>query len=311
MLPAAWRPERPGREFAVLREPSLAYKQRQEAPRREVGKAAMPELPEVETTMRALAARLQGRRITALAQRRPDLRFPLPPDLPQRLAGRRIDGFSRRAKYILAALDDGTTILLHLGMSGRLLFDGPPAAAHEHLTFSFDDGTVLRFVDPRRFGMLDLVPGAELERHPRLAGLGLEPLAPGFDGPALGAALAGRTSALKIALMDQRIVVGVGNIYACESLFRAGLSPRRQAGWLRPAQAARLATAIQAVLLEAIEAGGSSLRDYVQANGELGFYQARFAVYGRSDQPCLTCGQPVRRWVQASRATFVCTRCQR
>jgi formamidopyrimidine-DNA glycosylase len=219
--------------------------------------------------------------------------------------------FGRRGKYILGHLDDRHSLVLHLGMSGRLLFDGPPAGPHEHLTFRFDDDTLLRFVDPRRFGMLDLAPTVQLEAHPRLAGLGLEPLADGFDGPALSAALAGRQSALKLALMDQRVVVGVGNIYACESLFRARLSPRRTAGHLRPREAARLAGAIRGVLTEAIAAGGSSLRDYVQTDGELGFFQDRFAVYGRSGRPCPVCGRSIRRAAQANRATFHCPRCQR
>jgi formamidopyrimidine-DNA glycosylase len=271
----------------------------------------MPELPEVETIARALGARLAGRRITALEQRRPDLRFPLPPRLVARLVGRQVLGVARRAKYILAELDDGQTLLLHLGMSGRLLFDGPAAGPHEHLTFGFDDGTRLRFVDPRRFGMLDLTPTADLEAHPRLAGLGLEPLDPGFTGRALGAVLAGRRSPLKSALMDQRLVVGVGNIYACESLHRARLSPRRTAGFLRPIQAERLAAAVRTVLNEAIAAGGSSLRDYVQTDGELGFFQDRFAVYGRAGLPCAVCGRPIEKLVQASRATFWCRRCQR
>jgi formamidopyrimidine-DNA glycosylase len=271
----------------------------------------MPELPEVETTMRALAARLRGRQIAALDQRRPDLRFPLPERLAERLIGRRLIGFGRRAKYILGHLDDQQTLLLHLGMSGRLLFDGPPAGPHEHLTFHFDDASCLRFVDPRRFGMLDLTPTAALQTHPRLAALGLEPVVAGFDGPALVAALAGRQTALKLALMDQRVVVGVGNIYACEGLFRARLSPRRTAGHLRPRETARLAGALRAVLLEAIEAGGSSLRDYVQTDGQLGFFQERFAVYGLAGQPCRVCGAPIRRIAQANRATFFCPYCQR
>jgi formamidopyrimidine-DNA glycosylase len=261
--------------------------------------------------VRALAARLPGRRITALEQRRPDLRFPLPLELATRLLGRRVLALGRRAKYILAALDDDQTLLLHLGMSGRLLFDGLPAGPHEHVTFGFDDGTILRFVDPRRFGMLDLAPSAGLAAHPRLAGLGLEPLDAGFTGKALSQVLAGRRSPLKSALMDQRLVVGVGNIYACESLHRARLSPQRSAGFLRPAQTARLAAAIQAVLHEAIAAGGSSLRDYVQTDGELGFFQDRFAVYGRAGLPCLVCARPIERLVQANRTTFWCRRCQR
>ena len=271
----------------------------------------MPELPEVETIMRALGARLCGRRIAALDQRRPDLRFPLPERLAERLVGRGVQSFSRRAKYILGHLDDRHTLLLHLGMSGRLLFDGPPAGPHEHLTFHFDDASCLRYVDPRRFGMLDLTPTARLETHPRLVGLGLEPLDPGFDGAALVRALAGRQTALKLALMDQRMVVGVGNIYACESLFRARLSPRRIAGHLRVREAARLADAIRAVLTDAIAAGGSSLRDYVQADGKLGFFQDRFAVYGLGGQPCRACDAPIQRIAQASRTTFYCPRCQR
>jgi formamidopyrimidine-DNA glycosylase len=271
----------------------------------------MPELPEVETTMRGLAAALTGRRITTLVQRRPDLRFPLPERLTERLVGRRVAGFARRAKYILAELDEGETLLLHLGMSGRLLLGGPPAGPHEHLTFGFDDGSLLRFVDPRRFGMLDLAPTSELAHHPRLAGLGLEPLDATFDGAALARVLAPSRSPLKVALMDQRRVVGVGNIYACESLFLARLSPARPAGGLRPAQSRRLAAAIRTVLEAAIGAGGSSLRDYIQVSGELGVFQDRFAVYDRADTPCPVCRRPIVRLVQANRATYMCTRCQR
>jgi formamidopyrimidine-DNA glycosylase len=271
----------------------------------------VPELPEVETTMRALARRLENRRFTAVEQRRADLRFTLPQDLPRRLVGRRLQGFARRAKFIELMLDDGNTMLLHLGMSGRLLFDGDPAGPHEHLTFHFDDGTVLRFVDPRRFGMLDLWPTAGLGAHKWLAHLGLEPLGNSFDGPALLARLAGRHVALKVAIMDQRHVVGVGNIYASESLFRAGLSPRRLAATVGPGRAHRLAASIRQVLLDAIDAGGSSLRDYVQSNGELGNFQRMFSVYDRAGRPCPTCATPIRRLVQAARATFHCPRCQR
>jgi formamidopyrimidine-DNA glycosylase len=274
-------------------------------------RTAMPELPEVETTMRALAARLIGRQITGVVQRRADLRVPIPERLAERVVGCRLIGFARRAKYIVAHLDDRHSLLMHLGMSGRLLFGGPPAGRHEHLTFDFDDGTVLRLVDPRRFGLLDLVPTPRLDSHPRLAGLGLEPLDPGFDGATLAAALAGRHSALKLALMDQRLVVGVGNIYACESLFRARLSPRRRAGDVRLREAERLAAALRAVLSEAIDAGGSSLRDYVQTDGQLGFFQERFAVYGLDGRPCQVCGRAIRRLVQANRSTFYCARCQR
>ncbi|MEZ5826347.1 MAG: bifunctional DNA-formamidopyrimidine glycosylase/DNA-(apurinic or apyrimidinic site) lyase [Geminicoccaceae bacterium] len=270
----------------------------------------MPELPEVETTMRAMCSRLEGRRILGVEQKRADLRFPLPPLLPERLEGRIVDRFERRAKYIVMHLSDGLTALMHLGMSGRFLFDGEPCGAHEHLTFRFDDGTVLRYVDPRRFGMLDLVDSDEWREHRWLSSLGHEPLSPSFDGKALQACLAGRMQAVKTAIMDQRLVVGVGNIYASESLFRAGISPARKAATIGPVRSERLAGAIREVLLEAIDAGGSSLRDYVAADGQLGNFQSFFRVYGREEQACVQCGRPVRRTVQGGRATFFCGHCQ-
>lgn len=271
----------------------------------------MPELPEVETAMRGLEARLVGRTIVRVAQHRADLRFPLPDALPERLSGCRILRFDRRAKYILALLDNGHRLILHLGMSGRLLFDGHDAGRHEHLTFQFDDGTVLRYVDPRRFGMLDLVAEDKLASHPRLAGLGLEPLDPAFDAKALKNALGGRASHIKVAIMNQKLIVGVGNIYACESLFRAKLSPLRQADSLTAVDFRRLAHAIKTVLRAAIDAGGSSLRDYVQTDGELGYFQHHFDVYGRADEPCPACQCPIKTLVQANRSTFYCARCQR
>lgn len=271
----------------------------------------MPELPEVETIARGLARRLVGRRILAVEQRRADLRFALPERLAERLAGRRLLGVDRRAKYILADLEGGSTLLLHLGMSGRLVLDGAPRGPHEHLTFAFEGGTLLRFVDPRRFGMLDLWPTDRLAEHRLLRGLGVEPLDPGFDGATLLRLLRGRRVALKTALMDQRLVVGVGNIYANEALFRAGLSPRRQAFTVGPARAARLARAVREVLEEAIAKGGTSLRDYVQADGELGSFQGEFRVYDRAGEPCPACGRPIRRIVQGGRASFFCAGCQR
>lgn len=271
----------------------------------------MPELPEVETAMRGLETRLLGRKITSFVQHRADLRFPLPPALPDRLIGCRFVAFSRRAKYILAALDNDHTLLLHLGMSGRLLFDGDEVAKHEHLTFGFDDGSKLRYVDPRRFGMLDLVAASALPNHPRLVDLGLEPLDPTFDGKALRTKLTKRHSPIKVAIMNQKLVVGVGNIYACESLFRAGIAPGHEASSLKSRHYMRLAETIRAVLAEAIEAGGSSLRDYVQTDGELGYFQHQFEVYGRADLPCLVCGHPIKTIVQANRTTFYCGRCQR
>lgn len=271
----------------------------------------MPELPEVETTVRALRARLRGLRLERVEVRRPDLRGPLPVDLAARLAGRRWLGFARRAKYILVELEHGDTLLLHLGMSGRLLLDGSPRGPHEHLTFRFTGGPVLRFVDPRRFGMVDLWPTPDLAAHPRLAGLGPEPLEPAFDAKTLADRLAGRRSPVKAALLDQRTVVGIGNIYACEALFEARIDPRRESGTLGPRRVARLVRAVRHVLLRAIDEGGSSLRDYVAADGRLGNFQNRFAVYDREGRPCPRCARPVRRIVQSGRSTFFCAACQR
>ena len=232
--------------------------------------------------------------MTGLVQRRADSASRCRRSWASACAAGPCSGFARRAKYIECFLDDGTVLLLHLGMSGRLVFDGEPCGPHEHLTFAFDDGTILRFVDPRRFGMLDLWPAATLAEHRWLAHLGLEPLDAGFNGRGPAPALAGRRTALKVALMDQRLVVGVGNIYASESLFRARLDPARAAGSLGAREARRLARSVRAVLLEAIEAGGSSLRDYVQSNGELGNFQRSFRVYDRAGEPCTVCAQTGR-----------------
>ena len=271
----------------------------------------MPELPEVETVTRALRARLLGRSFKGVVQRRADLRFPLPSNLEVLLVGRRLVRITRRAKFVQAHLDDGQTLLLHLGMSGRLLFDGPSQGVHEHLTFAFDDRTILRFVDPRRFGMLDLYPTAVLAGHRWLRHLGLEPLSSAFTKEALHAALQARRVALKTALLDQRLVAGLGNIYANEALFRAGLAPARAVATLELPAIGILVTAVRTVLREAIDAGGSSLRDYVQASGELGSFQRNFQVYDRDRLPCFGCGGQVLRFVQAGRASFHCERCQR
>ncbi len=275
----------------------------------------MPELPEVETIRRGLALRISGRHIVRAELRRPDLRRPFPPMLAERLEGARIGALTRRGKYILVELDETGLLLLHLGMSGRITAGGPeiPEAKHDHVVLSLDDGTVVRFNDPRRFGLLDYLPRGTEAAHPLLAGLGPEPLAPGFDGAYLGRALAGKLTPIKAALLDQRIVAGLGNIYVCEALFRARLAPRRLAATVIGARAARLAAAIRAVLGEAIAAGGSSLRDYVQANGELGYFQHRWAVYGREGEPCpgCSCAEGVRRIVQSGRSTFFCAKRQR
>jgi formamidopyrimidine-DNA glycosylase len=275
----------------------------------------MPELPEVETVRRGLALKISGRRIVRSELRRPDLRRPFPPALAARLDGARIGALGRRGKYILIELDSDGLLLLHLGMSGRITVGSAalPAAPHDHVILMLDNGTVLRFNDPRRFGLVDYLKRGDEAQHPLLAELGPEPLDASFDGAYLGAALAGKLSPIKAALLDQRVVAGLGNIYACEALFRARVSPRRLAGSIGSARAARLAAAIKSVLTDAIAAGGSSLRDYVQADGALGYFQHRWAVYGHEGDPCpgCDCGGGVRRIVQSGRSTFFCAKRQR
>ena len=275
----------------------------------------MPELPEVETVRRGLALRMSGRRIVRAELRRPDLRRPFPPMLAERLDGAQIGGLTRRGKYILIELDATGLLLLHLGMSGRITTGGPgdADAKHDHVVLTLDDGTVVRLNDARRFGVLDYLRRGEEVSHPLLAGMGPEPLGPDFDGAYLARALAGKMTPIKSALLDQRIVAGLGNIYVCEALYRAGVSPRRLAATVTGARAARLASAIREVLTEAIEAGGSSLRDYVQANGELGYFQHRWAVYGKEGEKCpgCSCAEGVRRITQAGRSTFYCAKRQR
>jgi formamidopyrimidine-DNA glycosylase len=275
----------------------------------------MPELPEVETVRRGLALKMTGRRIVAAELRRPDLRRPFPPELAERLGGAEIGALGRRGKYILIELDGDGMLLLHLGMSGRVTAGpaGAPAVRHDHVVLRLDDGTVVTLNDPRRFGTLDYLRKSEADRHPLLAGLGPEPLGPDFTATYLAQKLAGRITPIKAALLDQRVVAGLGNIYVCEALYRAGILPKRLAGTIGRGRAERLVAAIRAVLEEAIEAGGSSLRDYVQANGELGYFQHRWAVYGREGEPCpgCTCREGVRRIVQSGRSTFFCVRRQR
>lgn len=280
----------------------------------------MPELPEVETVRRGLAPHLVGRRIVRVDQRRPDLRWPMPPDLVQVLTGARVTDLRRRSKYILADLDRDASLLLHLGMSGRVRIEGEGLGQfhhdasilprHDHLVLTTEDGTTITLNDARRFGAVDFVRG---EGHPLLAALGPEPLDDGFTPERLAAALAGRRTPIKAALLDQRIVAGLGNIYVCEALFRAGIHPTRPAGRIGPERMARLHAAIREVLLQAIEAGGSSLRDHRQTSGELGYFQHSFHVYGREGQPCLRegCGGRLRRIVQGGRSTWYCPVCQR
>ena len=275
----------------------------------------MPELPEVETVRRGLALKISGRRILRAQLRRSDLRRPFPPALAARLEGALIGALSRRGKYILIELNADGLLLLHLGMSGRVTAGSAalPPARHDHVVLTLDDGTAIRFNDARRFGLIDYVRRADAAQHPLLAGLGPEPLEPGFDGAYLGATLAGKLSTVKATLLDQRVVAGLGNIYVCEALFRAGLSPRRLAASIGRGRAERLAAAIRSVLTEAIAAGGSSLRDYVQADGALGYFQHHWAVYGREGNPCpgCDCGKGVRRIVQSGRSTFFCAKRQR
>jgi formamidopyrimidine-DNA glycosylase len=275
----------------------------------------MPELPEVETVRRGLALKMTGRHIVTAELRRQDLRRPFPPMLARRLTGAAIGELKRRGKYILIELDDDGTLLLHLGMSGRITAGpgGTPHALHDHVVLTLDDGTVVRFNDARRFGLLDYMRRGDEGVHPLLAGMGPEPLGPGFDRSYLEQKLAGKMTPIKAALLDQKIVAGLGNIYVCEALYRAGLSPRRLAATVIGARAGKLAAAIRAVLSDAIEAGGSSLRDYVQADGELGYFQHHWAVYGREGEPCpgCSCREGVRRIVQSGRSTFFCAKKQR
>ncbi|WP_300975189.1 bifunctional DNA-formamidopyrimidine glycosylase/DNA-(apurinic or apyrimidinic site) lyase [Sphingomonas sp. LHG3406-1] len=268
----------------------------------------MPELPEVETTVRGLAQVLEGRRLTRIEPRRADLRRPFPVDLGQRLTGARVTGLGRRAKFGLIHTDRDDSLIFHLGMSGRWRIDPAEEEPHDHLLLETDDGHRLVLNDPRRFGSVDLVPTAELDGWPAFAELGPEP----FDltPEELKRRLAGRSAAIKLLLLDQGIVAGLGNIYVCEALHRAGISPKRAGGKVSLDRLKRLVPAIHDVLAEAIEAGGSTLRDYAQPSGELGYFSKSFAVYDREGSPC-ACGGTVKRFVQGGRSTFHCPACQR
>jgi len=276
----------------------------------------MPELPEVETVCRGLAGVLEGHRFADVVVRRPDLRIPFPERFAGRLKGRRVQKIHRRAKYILMDLDDGNVLIVHLGMAGRMLIlkKTAPPGPHDHVLFTTDDGAEIRYNDPRRFGLMDLAPANGLDSHRLFGHLGVDPLGESFTPAFLHAALKGRTTTIKTALLDQRIVVGVGNIYASESLHRARISPRRKAGTVSKAKIAALVSAVKDVLAEAIAAGGSSLRDHVQPSGELGYFQHSWRVYGRAGEIC-SCAAgksdaKIRRIVQGGRSTFYCARCQ-
>ena len=280
----------------------------------------MPELPEVETVRQGLADVLEGRRLHRVQAMRPDLRFPLPENFEGRLSGRQVEKLARRGKYLLIHLQERLTLIAHLGMSGRFrIFNTspPPLERHDHVVFEAEGGISVRFNDPRRFGFMDLADTDTLAGHKMLKNMGPEPLANNFNGPVLAAALKGRKSPIKAALLDQSVIAGMGNIYVSEALFRAGLSPKRKSGTVQGGRAENLARAIRDVLNEAIAAGGSSLRDHRQPSGELGYFQHSFAVYGCTGQPCpgCTCDPTrtggIRRITQSGRSTFYCAAKQR
>jgi formamidopyrimidine-DNA glycosylase len=286
----------------------------------------MPELPEVETVRRGLEPALAGARLERVEARRPDLRFPLPDGFVQRLTGARIETLARRAKYLLARLDRGDTLVMHLGMTGRFEIEGgevarqpgefyyaaPADPKHAHVVFETDGGRRVTYFDPRRFGYMDLIATDGLSLHPWFDGLGPEPLGADFTVAYLGAALAGRRQSIKATLLDQRIVAGLGNIYVSEALHRARISPLRGAGEVSAARLKPLVAAVRTVLEEAIAAGGSTLRDYAGADGALGYFQHRFRVYDHEGQACARSGCPgmIERIVQGGRSTFFCATCQ-
>ncbi len=283
----------------------------------------MPELPEVETVVCGLAPAMTGAVIAQADVNRPDLRWPFPVDMSARLSGQKVLQLRRRSKYILADLASGESLLIHLGMSGRMLVSGDPLGQfvhdhpapekHDHVVLHMDNGARITFNDPRRFGAMDLMETATAASHKLLAVLGPEPLGNDFHETHLIAALKGRMMPIKSALLDQKIVAGLGNIYVCEALYRGRIHPARKAGRISKPRIAALVPIIRQVLAEAIEAGGSSLRDFRQADGEMGYFQHNFDVYGREGAPCRTpdCGQPIRRIVQSGRSSFYCPSCQR
>jgi formamidopyrimidine-DNA glycosylase len=271
----------------------------------------VPELPEVETARRGIEPRLAGHRITGIVVRNPALRWPVPPELALKLPGRRVAAVRRRGKYLLVDCGGGT-LIVHLGMSGslRIVPAESPPAPHEHVDLQLDDGSALRLRDPRRFGAVLWTEDDPLA-HPLLARLGPEPLTAAFSGDALYRATRGRRVAIKHALMDSRVVAGVGNIYASEALFRARVRPGTAAGRLTRERCRRVAAAVKATLRAAVKAGGTSLRDFVNTDGDLGYFQLKLWVYGRAGEPCRECGKPIRGRRTGQRSTFYCPSCQR
>lgn len=270
----------------------------------------MPELPEVETTVAGLRPVLEGQVLTLVEPRRADLRWPIPVDLRQRLTGARVIGLSRRAKYGLIAVDRGDTLIFHLGMSGRWRIDPESIGTHDHLILETGAGHVLALNDPRRFGSLDLVRTDAWESFSPFTRMGPEPLSGAFDGRHLATVFEGKAAPVKAALLDQRIVAGLGNIYVCEALHMAGITPTRPSGQIGRGRLDRLAAAIKEVLSAAILAGGSTLRDYARPDGELGYFSKQWRVYGREGETC-HCGTVIRRRVDSGRSTFFCPKCQR
>ncbi|MBW8744369.1 MAG: bifunctional DNA-formamidopyrimidine glycosylase/DNA-(apurinic or apyrimidinic site) lyase [Sphingomonas sp.] len=271
----------------------------------------MPELPEVETTVRGLRPVLEGRRLTKVEARRADLRHAIPVDLRQRMTGAIVTGLGRRAKYGLIDTDRGDTLIFHLGMSGRWRIDPDEIGKHDHLILETDAGHRLALNDPRRFGSLDLVPTADLDDFPAFKALGPEPLGPELSTDYLAQKLEGRIAPIKLLLLDQRVIAGLGNIYVCEALNVARIDPRKPGGQVSGPQLKRLVDAIPRVLESAIEAGGSSLRDYARPDGELGYFSKQFRVYGREGETCPYDGGIIRRQVDGGRSTFFCPKCQK
>jgi formamidopyrimidine-DNA glycosylase len=285
----------------------------------------MPELPEVETVRRGLAPAMEGKRIVSAELRRPDLRFPFPSRFVERVTGARVEKMGRRAKYLVADLSTGEALIMHLGMTGRFTVSkGKRTKApgvfhheagddpkHDHMVFDMGGGVRVTFNDARRFGFVELWPSVELESYPGFEGMGPEPISNEFSGAFLKEAFAGKKAPVKAALLDQRVVAGLGNIYVCEALFRAGISPKREAGSIRGDRLETLAREVRQVIEEAIKAGGSSISDFASASGELGYFQHTFRVYDREGEPCSKCGREIKRLVQSGRSTFWCSFDQR
>lgn len=281
----------------------------------------MPELPEVETVRRGLSPAMQGAKIDRLEVNRADLRFPFPDRFQDRVEGTTITHMGRQAKFLVTELSSGEALIMHLGMSGRFTVNAASTAdfhhdpgtnpAHDHVVFHMSNGATVTYNDPRRFGFMELWPMADIDAYPRIKHLGPEPLSNHFNAGYLNEVLRGKAAPIKAVLLDQAVIAGLGNIYVCEALFRAGISPRRKASSVVGKRAERLAPAINEVIAEAIAAGGSSISDFASASGELGYFQKHFSVYDREGAECDTCGATVQRIVQSGRSTFFCSTCQR